>query len=320
MENLVDRLIAAIEEKENPCCVGLDPIFEKIPAEMKEEVYRSDSGIAVGEEVGTLFFKFNKSIIDAIKDLVPAVKPQAAFYEAYGLSGLDALMKTISYAHEQGLLVIVDAKRNDIGSTAEAYAQGWLRPIRKEKDWSSVFNADFLTVNPFLGSDGIKPFLQACVEEGKGVFVLAKTSNKSSGELQDLELKDGQRVYEVVARQIDLLGREVVGKRGYSAVGAVVGATYPEQAQRLRQLMPHTFFLVPGYGAQGATANDIVPCFNNDGYGALINSSRGIIYAHEQKKYYDSDFSTAVRAATIQMREEVVQALRQNDKLPASWR
>jgi len=229
-------------------------------------------------------------------------------------------MKTISYAHEQGLLVIVDAKRNDIGSTAEAYAQGWLRPIRKEKDWSSVFNADFLTVNPFLGSDGIKPFLQACVEEGKGVFVLAKTSNKSSGELQDLELKDGQRVYEVVARQIDLLGREVVGKRGYSAVGAVVGATYPEQAQRLRQLMPHTFFLVPGYGAQGATANDIVPCFNNDGYGALINSSRGIIYAHEQKKYYDSDFSTAVRAATIQMREEVVQALRQNDKLPASWR
>lgn len=259
--HFADRLIKAIQQKGTPICVGLDPRLEQIPLARARAVRSQTAAEAI--------LDFNKGIIDAVHDLVPAVKPQFAFYIQYGFSGVWAFEETCKYAQKKGLIVIADAKCNDIGSTAEAYAQAFLGEM----------DCDAVTVNPYLGYDGVKPFIEVCKKRNKGIFVLVKTSNKSSGDLQDRVTEDKFRNYEIVAQLLESWGVDEIGKSGYTSIGAVVGATFPAEAKKLRQLMPHAYFLVPGFGAQGGKAADVKACFNKDGLGALINSSRDIIFA-----------------------------------------
>ncbi len=319
MTNAADRLLDAIEEKKNPSVVGLDPRVASIPDHIKEEAM--NEGFEPFERIHNAMIKFNHAIIDEIVDIVPAVKPQMAFYEQYGHWGVKAMEDTITYARSQGLMVIEDVKRNDIGSTAKAYADGHIGMVeRLEGTKTSSYGADMITVNPYLGIDGIKPFIDVCKEFDKGIFVLAKTSNPSSGDLQDRILENGETVYEAVAKLIDEWGEELVGSKGYSSVGAVVGATYPKVGKKLRTIMPRAIILVPGYGAQGGTADDVVPCFNDDGFGAIVNSSRGITFAY-QKEPYSKDFgpeqfAEAARAAALDMKDSILDALERANKLP----
>ena len=304
--NFADRLIKQLKKKNSRGCVGLDPRLKRIPQEIKTKAKEEYGPTA--EAAGQAFLEFNRGIIDAVKEYVPAVKPQRAFYEQYGAPGVKAFIETVSYAKEQGLVVIADAKRNDIGSTAEAYAAAHLgRPDFWPKEELTA-EADSLTVTPYLGTDGIKPFVDVCREEGKGIFVLVRTSNPSAGEVQDLETTDGELVYEKLAHLVADWGVEVKGKTGYSSIGAVVGATYPQEAERLRKIMKDAYFLVPGYGAQGGGADDVVPCFHEDGLGAVVNSARGIIFAYEQDKYSD-DYQQAAAQAAEEMKTEINRAL-----------
>lgn len=291
--NFADTLIEKIKET-SPICVGLDPRYDQIP-----EHIRNDAPTP-----GAAFFEFNKGIIDAVHDLIPVVKPQIAFYEMFGLDGLAALSRTIDYAKEKGLLVLLDAKRNDIGSTAQAYANAYL-------DEEGDFAADALTVTPYLGHDGIKPFVEMCQKNGKGLFILVKTSNPSSGDIQDRKVDEsGQAVYELMGQLVDSWGSDLTGDSGYSSIGAVVGATYPDEAKKLRELMPTSIFLVPGYGAQGGGAKDVLPCFNEDGLGAIVNSSRGIIFAYEKDENFSPEkYGEAARAAVIRMKEDLESVL-----------
>lgn len=282
--HFTDRLIKAIKQKGSSICVGLDPRLEQIPDFIK----KGKSSEAVAEA----FLEFNKGIIDAVHDLVPAVKPQFAFYLQYGFPGVRAFGETCKYAQEKGLIVIADAKCNDIGSTAEAYARAFL----------ISFNCDAVTVNPYLGYDGVKPFIEICKKHGKGIFVLVKTSNPSSGDLQDRVTEDKLRNYEIIAHYLESWGADEIGAAGYTSIGAVVGATYPNEAARLRKLMPHAYFLVPGFGAQGGTAADVKACFNKDGLGALINSSRDIIFAWERDQN-ERLFGKAAREAVEKMKK-----------------
>ena len=255
-------------------------------------------------------WQYNKGIVDAVCDLVPAVKPQIAMYEQFGLEGMKVFQKTVDYCKEKGLVVIGDIKRGDIGSTSEAYATGHLGKTLVGSQSLYGFNEDFVTVNPYLGSDGIKPFLKVCKEEKKGIFILVKTSNPSSGEFQD-RLIEGRPLYELVGEKVAMWGEECMGDT-YSYVGAVVGATYPEQGKILRRIMPKAFILVPGYGAQGGKGVDLVQFFNKDGLGAIINSSRGIIAAYQQEKYSsfgEEGYADASRQAVIDMREDIQTAL-----------
>ncbi len=327
-KTVIDKLLEKIDEKKNPCVVGLDPVLERIP----KHLINGDSF----EDVAEAFRKFNFAIIDSIADLIPAVKPQIAFYEKYGPEGVKAFKDTVDYARSKGLIVIEDGKRNDIGSTAQAYADGHLGVVKTPSSEKPSFDLDFLTVNPYLGSDGLNPFFEVCKEHGKGIFILVKTSNPSSGEFQDrlvevnpdereqliskgIEVYDKTQLYNLVALQVNKYAQQFIGARGYSPIGAVVGATYPEQAETLRKLMPNSFFLVPGYGAQGGGGEGVVPCFNKDGYGAVVNSSRGIIFAHE--KYGDPErFAEAAREATKEMIRDIVGALARSGKLPEKWR
>ena len=308
----IDKLIENIKEKNNPMVIGLDPRIEYVPHFIKENAFKEFGNNMNG--VAEAIWEFNKGIIDAVYDIVPAVKPQLAYYEMYGLDGLEIFERTVSYARDKGMLVIADGKRNDIGSTAEAYSSAFLgkTPIDENVD-EYIFNADALTVNPYLGYDGIKPFMDDCKKYGKGIFILVKTSNKSSGQLQDLVLADGKSIYEVVAALVDEWGGDIVGKHGYSSIGAVVGATYPEQAKVLRQVMKKAYILVPGYGAQGGTAKDIVNSFNEDGLGAIVNASRSIMCACKSDlwkgSYSEERFSEASRAEAIRMREDINAAL-----------
>lgn len=313
MKNFADRLIEAIKQKGNPICVGLDPRLDKIPKAIKEKALQEADGDPLKAAADALFL-FNKEIIDAVHGLVPVVKPQISFYEIFGYEGLRAYAETIKYAKKMGLITIADIKRNDIGSTAEAYAQAYLGEVNvfagmSEEVIMPIFDADSATINPFLGWDGVKPFVTEAAKYGKGVFVLAKTSNPSSGDLQDLFLQDGSQVFEVMGGLIDSWGANDIGDSGYSFVGAVVGATYPEQAKKLRQIMPNAIFLVPGYGAQGGTAEDIAPCFNADGLGAVVNSSRGIIFAYE-KGYKEEEFAVAARQACLDMQKDLQKILK----------
>lgn len=308
-KNFADNLIEAIKRKGNPICVGLDPRLDKIPRHIVERALNENekSPTAAAAEA---IIEFNKGIIDAVEDLVPAVKPQIAFYEIFGSEGVRAYEETLKYAKKKGLITIADAKRNDIGTTAEAYAQAFLGEISMFEDESEVimpiFDADSITINPYLGWDGIKPFLDEAVKYSKGLFILVKTSNASSGDLQDLVMEDGKSVYEIVGHLVDSWGANDHGKYGYSFVGAVVGATYPKQAERLRMIMPNSIFLVPGYGAQGATVEDLKPCFNDDGFGAIINNSRGINFAYETLPGFDAkNYAEAARQATINMRKDL---------------
>lgn len=307
----IDKLISGIKKYNNPTVVGLDPKLEYIPADIREKAYKEFGTGFSGASVAII--QFNKRLIDAVSDIVPAVKPQLAYYEMYGLEGIRAFIETCSYARAKGMLVIADGKRNDIGTTAEAYSAAYLGRTTIESEESTVFDADALTVNPYLGYDGIKPFIDTCHQYGKGIFILVKTSNKSSGQLQDLVTQDGMHIYEKVAELVKEWGSTVIGDSGYSSIGAVVGATYPEQAKVLRRLMKKTYILVPGYGAQGGTAKDTVISFNDDGLGAIINASRSIMCAWKSDKwsgkYNENAFDSAAREEAIRMRNEINKAL-----------
>ena len=298
----IDRLMDRVRELKAPVVVGIDPVYERIPL-----AHRKDAGGGIGGAVRALE-SFSYDIVDAVAGVVPAVKPQMGFFECYGSDGVRAFERVSAYAHEHGLLVIEDAKRNDIGSTARAYAEGHLGTVVVEDGRTrSSYGADFLTVSPYEGAEGLDPFVEVARREGKGVFVLVKTSNPSSGELQDVLTQDGRPVYELMGEKVREWS-ELSMDGEFSNVGAVVGATYPEQAARLRELMPHTFILAPGYGAQGATAQDLKPFFLEGGKGAIVNSSRGIIAAYTKEKYakYGPEgYAEAARAAVTDMIEDL---------------
>ena len=305
---MINRLTAKIQQTGAPIVVGLDPMMKFIPSQIQEAAFALHGETLEG--AAEAIWQYNKGIVDAVCDLIPAVKPQIAMYEQFGVPGVMAFKKTVDYCREKGLVVIGDVKRGDIGSTSEAYAVGHLGRVQVGQSSCCGFDEDFVTVNPYLGSDGVQPFIKVCREEKKGIFVLVKTSNPSSGELQD-KLVDGRPVYELVGEQVAAWGEECMGD-GYSYVGAVVGATYPEQGRILRQIMPKAFILVPGYGAQGGRGADLVHFFNRDGLGAIINSSRGIIAAYQQEKYADygaANYADASRAAVLDMREDIARAL-----------
>lgn len=307
---MIQTLIEKIKKTNAPIVVGLDPMLSYLPQFLQKKAY--DAHGETLEGAAEAIWQYNKGLVDAIYDLVPAVKPQIAMYEQFGLPGLAAFQKTVDYCKEKGLVVIGDVKRGDIGSTSEAYATAHLGRVTVGSKQLPAFNEDFATVNPYLGSDGIKPFLKVCKEENKGIFVLVKTSNPSSGEFQD-RLIDGRPLYEWMGEKVAEWGAECMPESGsYSYVGAVVGATYPEQGKILRKVMPRSFILVPGYGAQGGKGADLVHFFNEDGLGAIVNSSRGIIAAYKQEKYAaygETGYAEAARAAVIDMREDIAGAL-----------
>jgi len=277
--HFADRLLAAIEAAGTPACVGIDPRYDRLPEALRR-----------GEEVAAIE-AFSLAVVEAVAGIIPAVKPQVAYFERYGSAGVAVYERVVAAARRAGLIVIGDVKRNDIGSTAEAYADGHLR---------GDDGPDAITVNGYLGADGVAPFVDAAKETGKGVFVLVRTSNPSAGAVQDFADASGKTFYEHLAGQVAGIGAEAdcIGGRGYSCVGAVVGATYPAEAERLRELMPQQIFLVPGYGAQGASAGDCAAAFKPDGTGALVNASRSVIYAFASEPYAGMDFQDAVAAAT----------------------
>ncbi|MBS5284968.1 MAG: orotidine-5'-phosphate decarboxylase [Clostridiales bacterium] len=301
---MISQLIEKIKKTKAPICVGLDPMLSYVPEHIVKKSFETFGENLEG--AADAIWQFNKEIIDHTYDLIPSVKPQIAMYEQFGIEGLMVYKKTVDYCHEKGLIVIGDAKRGDIGSTSAAYATGHLGRVKVGNNSYSGFNTDFLTVNPYLGTDGVKPFVEECNKEDKGLFVLVKTSNPSSGEFQD-RLIDGRPLYEWVAEKVVEWGQASMDGE-YSNVGAVVGATYPEMSRILRKLMPNTYFLVPGYGAQGGTAEDLKHCFNEDGLGAVVNSSRGIIAAYRQEKYAKfgaEHFAEASRQAVIDMTADI---------------
>ena len=305
---MINKLIEKIQKTQAPIVVGLDPMMKYVPSQIQKAAF-AEFGETL-EGAAEAIWQYNKGIVDAIYDLVPAVKPQVAMYEQFGIPGLVAFKKTVDYCKEKGLVVIGDIKRGDIGSTSEAYAVGHLGKVSVGANSFYGFDEDFVTVNPYLGSDGVKPFIKVCKEEKRGIFVLVKTSNPSSGEFQD-RLIDGKPLYELVGEQVRAWGEECMGD-SYSYVGAVVGATYPEQGKLLRKVMPKTFILVPGYGAQGGKGADLVHFFNEDGLGAIINSSRGIIAAFQQEKYAkygEANYAEASRTAVLDMKEDIAGAL-----------
>ena len=309
----VDRLVKQVKEKKCNVVVGIDPRLELIPRFIQERHFQQQGKTL--KAIEEILWEFSKEIIDQVWDIVPAIKPQIAFYEQYGIEGMSAYRRVCQYAKQKGLLVIGDIKRGDIGTTSKAYANGHLGRTIVEGESFEAFTVDAVTVNPYLGDDCLKEFMEDVVEGNKGMFVLVKTSNPSSVQLQDLE-SEGKKIYEVVAGMVAAWSDQALGSYGYSSVGAVVGATYPEQGERLRTLMPNTYFLVPGYGAQGAKAEDIIPCFNEDGLGAIINSSRDIIFAYLKKEqnWREDQYGEAARAAALHMREDINNHLLQQGK------
>ena len=307
---MINKLCEKIKKTNAPIVVGLDPMLSYIPEHIQQAAFREYGETLKG--AAEAVWQYNKAIIDATWDLIPAVKPQIAMYEQFGVEGLQAFCRTVEYCHEKDLVVIGDIKRGDIGSTSAAYAAGHLGTVQVGSQTYRAFDEDFATVNPYLGTDGIKPFVDVCKEEKKGIFILVKTSNPSSGEFQD-RLIDGKPLYEHVAEKVAAWGEEHMGD-SYSYVGAVVGATYPEVGKALRKIMPKSFILVPGYGAQGGKGADLVHYFNEDGLGAIVNSSRGIIAAYKQEKYARfgaEHFADASRQAVLDMIEDISQALQQ---------
>ena len=306
---MIQKLTDKIQKTNAPIVVGLDPMMKFIPESIKKNAFAEYGETLAG--AAEAIWQYNKGLIDAIYDLIPAVKPQIAMYEQFGVEGLIAYKKTLDYCKEKDLVIIGDIKRGDIGSTSSAYATGHLGKITIGGNTYAPFDEDFATVNPYLGSDGVKPFIDVCKEEKKGIFILVKTSNPSSGEFQD-RLIDGKPLYEWVGQKVDEWGADCMGSNGYSYVGAVVGATYPEMGKILRDIMPKSYILVPGYGAQGGKGADLVHFFNKDGLGAIVNSSRGIIAAYQNEKYAsfgEAGYADAARQAVIDMREDIAGAL-----------
>ena len=305
---MINQLVANIKKTGAPIVVGLDPMLNYIPEQVQKKAF-AEYGETL-EGAAEAIWQFNKEIVDKTYDLIPAVKPQIAMYEQFGLPGLAAFKKTVDYCKEKGLVVIGDIKRGDIGSTSAAYAVGHIGKVKVGSKTYAPFDEDFVTVNPYLGSDGVNSFLDVCKEEKKGIFVLVKTSNPSSGEFQDQKI-DGRPLYELVGEKVAAWGSEVMGDE-YSYVGAVVGATYPEMGKVLRKVMPKAYILVPGYGAQGGKGKDLVHFFNEDGLGAIVNSSRGIIAAYKQEQYAKfgaENFGDASRAAVETMIADIKGAL-----------
>ena len=301
---MIEKLVERIKKLEAPIVVGLDPTLNFLPKHLLDKAV-NEKGETL-EAAADAIFEFNKKVVDAVYDLIPAVKPQIAMYEQFGIPGLMAYKQTVDYCHEKGLLVIGDAKRGDIGSTSTAYAIGHLGKVKIGSTEIAPIDTDFLTINPYMGSDSVVPFVEECKKNDKGLFILVKTSNPSSGEFQDQKVGK-KAVYELVGKKVDEWGAELV-KNGYSDVGAVVGATYPEMGEVLREIMPKAYILVPGYGAQGGTAAELKPFFNKDGLGAIVNSSRGIIAAYKQEKYAEygaEGFAEAARAAVIDMKNDI---------------
>lgn len=296
------RLVEAVKAKQNPTVAGLDPRLDYLPEFLKEKAYAEHGKTLQGAAAAVL--EYNKALIDAMYDIVPAIKPQAAYYELYGWAGVKTLAETIAYAKEKGMYVITDGKRNDIGTTMEAYAAAHLGLVDVDGEQYAPFDGDALTVNGYLGADGIKPLLSICKERDRGIFVLCKTSNPSSGELQD-RLLDGEALYARMGDLCEAWGADTIDESGYSAVGAVVGATYPAQLAELRARLPHTYFLVPGYGAQGGGAADVAPAFDKDGMGAIVNSSRGILCAWKKEQCDPADFAGAARREALRMKDDL---------------
>ncbi|NLM09772.1 MAG: orotidine-5'-phosphate decarboxylase [Clostridiaceae bacterium] len=304
----IDRLMGKVKKLENPTVMGLDPKLEYIPLSIRKknlELYGNNFK-AASESI----LEFNKRLIDAVSDIIPAIKPQLAYYEMYGTEGLRAFEETVKYGRQKGLLVIADGKRNDIGSTSEAYSRSYLgEALLEDSETKAVYDVDALTVNGYLGIDGIKPMIEDCIKFRKGIFVLVKTSNPSSVQLQDMAVEDGRKVYEVMADLVMDWGSNIIGECGYSSVGAVVGATWPQQLKELRERMPNICFLVPGYGAQGGGAEDVAGAFDKNGLGAIVNASRSLMCAYKSKKWEDKfseeEFDIACREEAIDMRNKL---------------
>lgn len=308
---MIDKLIEKIKKTHAPIVVGLDPMMNYIPEHIQKKAF-AEYGETL-EGAAEAIWQFNKEIVDHTYDLIPAVKPQIAMYEQFGIPGLISFQKTVDYCRQKDLVVIGDIKRGDIGSTSAAYAAGHIGTVKVGSKEYVPFGEDFVTVNPYLGTDGVKPFVDVCKQQKKGLFILVKTSNPSSGEFQD-RLIDGRPLYELVGEKVAEWGRDCMGE-SYSYIGAVVGATYPEMGKILRKIMPKSFILVPGYGAQGGKGADLVHFFNDDGLGAIVNSSRGIIAAYKQEEYAqfgEEHFAEASRAAVKAMAEDIDSALKRN--------
>lgn len=305
--NAIDNLIEKIKQTNNPTVMGLDPRYEMLPKCVTNKYSQDLEGVAKA------IIEYNKALIDATYDVVPAIKPQIAFYEMFGIPGIRAFEETCKYAKEKGMVVIADIKRGDIGSTAQGYSNAFLgrTPIGEKEE--AIYDVDFVTVNPYMGTDCIKPFLEDCKKYNKGMFILVKTSNPSSGELQDLKLENNKEVYIQVAELVEKWGKELQGKNGYSSVAAVVGATYPEQLEQIRKVAPHTYFLIPGYGAQGGKAKDIALGFDNNGLGGIVNASRSLMCAYKSDRwkdqYTEEEYAKATRAEALRMRDELNQAI-----------
>lgn len=310
MANMMDRLINKIKETNNATVIGIDPNYENIPKCIKSKYDESMSGVAQA------ILEFNKTLVDATYDIIPAVKINIAFYEMYGLEGMKTFEKTCNYAKEKGMIVIADIKRGDIGTTARAYSNAFLGKTKIGEKEESIYDVDFVTLNAYMGIDAIKPFIEDSKKYNKGAFILVKTSNPSSGELQDEKLETGEEIYTKVAKLVEKWGEELRGEYGYSSISAVVGATYPKQLEDLRKIAPHTFFLIPGYGAQGGKAEDIALGFDENGIGGIVNSSRGLMYAYKsdlwKDKFAEEDFAKATREEAIRMRDELNKAIKFN--------
>ena len=307
MTNMMDKLIDRIRETNNPTVIGIDPKYDMIPECIKNKYEQNMEGVAKAIE------EFNKALIDATFDIIPAVKINIAFYEMYGLEGMKVFEETCKYAKEKGMLVMADIKRGDIGSTSKAYSNAFLGRTQIGEKEEKIYDVDFVTLNPYMGIDSIKPFIEDCKKYNKGAFIIVKTSNPSSGDLQDLKLENGEEVYTRVAKLVEEWGEDLRGKYGYSSISAVVGATYPKQLKDLRKTAPHTFFLIPGYGAQGGKAEDIALGFDSNGIGGIVNSSRGLMCAYKsdlwKDKYTEERFAEATRQEAIRMRNELNNAI-----------
>ena len=303
--NAIDKLIEKIKQTNNPTVMGLDPRYEMLPKCITNKYPKTLEGVKKA------IVEFNKSLIDVTYDIIPAVKPQIAFYEMYGISGMQAFQETCEYAKEKGMIVIADVKRGDIGSTSQGYSNAYLGKTKIEGEQESIFDVDFITVNPYMGTDCVKPFIEDCKKYDKGIFILVKTSNPSSGELQDLKLQNDKEIYIQVSELVEKWGEELRGKYGYSSISAVVGATYPKQLEQIRSIAPHTYFLIPGYGAQGGKISDIALGFDKNGLGGIVNASRSLIYAYNsdkwKEKFKEEEYTKATRAEAIEMKENLKQ-------------
>lgn len=304
MKNAVDKLIDKIKQMNNPTVMGLDPRYDMIPECITKKYEKDLNGVCQA------ILEFNQTLIDATCDIIPAVKPNIAFYEMFGVEGIKVFEATCKYAKQKGMIIIADCKRGDIGSTAQAYSNAFVgrTPILGREQ--EIFDVEFVTLNPYLGIDGIKPFIEDAKKYNKGIFILVKTSNPSSGEIQDLKTEDGEHIYVKVAKLVNEWGKELIGENGYSLVGAVVGATYPRQLQNLREKMPNAYFLIPGYGAQGGNAKDIALGFDKNGLGGIVNASRSLMCAYKKGNYKEEEFAKATREEAIRMKEELNQAIR----------